>query len=290
MEIDPSIQRIMELYYAVGIWQNNSSGCKSRKFIRVSVFLFFAISYPVAMAGGLASNDFRDNIIIFTIRVVVAVFAFKGFYIFFKQDEILSLLNSTCIQSVRHNDCLLKNTLHSLHKCCAIFVVLSTLLTLIIIILSTPLYSYKLSIYISFPLVYEIRNAAHWMTHSFVLINDLFVFLVSFISSIMWYVILNCSVQYNILGNRLKNVGMRSKLNRQIFSKAENLTQDLDNRMISQQTKNRSLFESELIECIEMHKQLEKYVYLINHLDHRNVNVIFFSEMLTVCVVSSHPY
>lgn len=247
--IDPLIQRIIRLYYAFGIWQNGNES-DIWKFVRTFIFLFCTIGYPVALAGGgLVSNDLGDFIFLLTLGVVVAVLEFKGFYVFFKQNKILTLLNDNCNLSVPNNEGLLHKVnekLNILRKCCVIFIVLSVALTLVIMVFSSPLVSRKLPFNIWFPLDYQNSRVAHWMAHCFVLMNELFVILVSLLSSILWYVMLNCSIKYDILGYRFKNLGVAVRLDNQTSVIA----------------RNEDLFEMELIECIKMHKQLEEYAII----------------------------
>ncbi len=242
--IDPLIQRIIGLYYTFGIWQQSDNESSPSKYIRVLIFLFCTFSYPIALGGGgLVSTDLGDSIFLLTLGVVVAVIEFKGFYIFFKHEKILSLVNATCIQSVPNNDRLLHKVnkkLGILSKCCVIFIVLSVALTMIIMILSSPLVSHKMPFNIWFPLNYQVNRAAHWIAHCFVVVNELFVILVSLLSSITWYIMLNCSIKYDILGYRFKNLGV--SVEKQMILKAE----------------NQDMFGIDLVECIEMHKQLEK--------------------------------
>lgn len=244
--IDPLIQRIIGFYYTFHIWQSVNES-RLWKFIRVLIFLFCTISYPVALAagGGQVSTDLGDSIFLLTLAIVVAVLEFKGFYIFFRQDDILNLVNGTCIQSVPNNEHLLHRVnkkLDILSKCCVIFIVLSVALTLFIIILSSPLISHKMPFNIWFPLDYNGNNTAHWIAHCFVLINEFFVLIVSPLSTMTWYIMLNCSIKYDILGYRFQNLGLTTG-SKQLNSNAKNL----------------DMFEFELIECIQMHIQLEKY-------------------------------
>lgn len=248
MGIDPLIQRIIGVYYAFGIWENDN-GFKLGKFVRVFICLFCTITYPIALVGGalVNNNDLGDSIFLLSFGILVAVLELRGFYIFFKQDEILALLKSTCIHSVPNNEHLLQKVnrkLNILKIFCMIFIVLSLGLTSTIMIFSSPLISHKLPFNILFPLDYKGSSLAHWITHCFVLINELFAMLVSLFISIMWYVMLNCSIKYDILGYRLKNLGVPGEL-------------PMDNQMISEVKQD--LLESELIECIQMHQQLEKY-------------------------------
>lgn len=278
MRIDPLIQRIIGVYYAFGIWKNDN-GSKLRKFVRVMVFLFCTISYPIALAGGgLITNDLGDSIFLLTLGIMVAVLEFKGFYVFFKQDKILTLLNATCIQYVPNNEHLLRKvnkTLNIFKKCCVIFIVLSVGVTLTIMILSSPLITQKLPFNIWFPLDYKRSHAAHWIAHCFVLINEMFVILVSLLSSITWYVMLNCSIKYEILGYRFKNFGVPGGLS-------------MDHQIISKVKED--LFENELIKCIQMHQQLEKYGII--HFTKMSLCQMLFCllEMLTTWAVFSQVY
>lgn len=247
--IDPLIQRIIGVYHALGIWQNgNESGIW--KLVRTFTFLFCTIGYPVALAGGgLVSGDLGDLIFLLTLGVVVAVIEFKGFYVFFKQEKILTMLNDNCNLSVPNNERLLRKVnekLNILRKTCVMFIILSVAVTLSIMIFSSPLISHKLPFNIWFPLDYQNSRVAHWMAHCFVVMNELFVILVSLLSSIMWYIMLNCSIKYDILGYRFKNLGLAVRS---------------DNQNVLQ-ARNEDLFEMELVECIHMHKQLEKYAII----------------------------
>lgn len=245
--IDPLIRGMIGVYYAFGIWQNNNNS-KLRKFFRIFIFFFCTISYPFALiGGGLVSDDLGNSVFLFTLGVIVAVLEFKGFYIFFKQSEILTLLNDTCIQSVPNNEQLLHSvnkTLNIFKKCCVTFIVLSVALTSIIMVLSSPLVSDKLPFDIWFPMDYTTSRAAHWIAHCFVFVNELFIMLISLLSSITWYVMLNCSIKYEILGYRFKNF---------------DVPVGLYNQTMSAEAKDHDIFESELIKCIQMHQNLKKY-------------------------------
>lgn len=265
MGIDSLIQRLISVYYAFGIWHKGKQ-TKLRKFCRIFVFFFCTISYPVALAGGgLVSHDLGDAIFLFTLGVIVGVLEFKGYYIFFKQEKILKLLNVMGKQSVPNNDHLLRTVNRALNifkKCCVIFVVISVGLTAIIMILSSPLISDKLPFNIWFPLDYKQNYIAHWITHCFVVANELFVILVSLLSSLMWYAMLNSSLKYDILGHRLKNFTTNWQLDNSASFNAKDGTDP-------------HLYEKQLIKCITLHRELQQYGTIRRRLLWQRVNFFF---------------
>lgn len=247
MGIDPLIQRLIGVYYASGIWQNDKES-KLGNFARILIFLFCTFSYPMAfIVGGVVSDDLEDSVFLWTFGIIIAVLEFKGFYVFFEKDTILTLLNATCIQSVPNNEQLLRKvnkTLNIFKKCSVAFLVVSTCLTSIIIIFSSPLITHKMPFNIWFPFDYEKSRSARWTVHFFVFVNEVYVMIVSFLSSITWYIMFNCSIKYDVLGYRFRNFGVLGR-------------SSMDNGVVSES--KHDTFEGELIECIQMHQQLEKY-------------------------------
>lgn len=279
--IDPMIQLIIRIYEALGIWQNSNQS-SFRKFVRILIFYCCVISYPVTLAGGsLSSNDVGDSIFLFTLGLMVTIIEFKGFYVFFKQNDILNLIKTTCTQSVPNNECLLrkvKKKLNISQKFSLVYIFLTFGLALNISVQSSPLFSHKMAYNIWFPLDYKSSRAAHWIANCFLIINELFVIMMIWLSVIMWCILVNCSVTYDILGYRLKHLGSHLRLENLINSNnlpsrlnnlstnLNNLSSKLNNKQskLNNQTilkeKNQDLFESQLMECIQFHKHLEEYV------------------------------
>ncbi len=264
IEVDPLIPWIIRCYYASGIWHSDN-GSKLREIVRVPIFWFCAISYPFSLiAGGLmVKDDLGDSIFLCTLGLMVAVIEFKGYFVFFKQDEILALIKTTCTQSVPNDELLLRKvrkTFKVSQKCTVVFLSLSMMLTINIIVQSSPLFFNILPYNIWFPFDYKSSRAAHWMAHGFLIISELFVTLMICLSAIMWCTLINCSVTYEILGFRLKHLGSLFRLDKDNISRAS-LRSSFENQTILS-AKNQDLFQSQLIECIRLHKHLDAYVII----------------------------
>lgn len=243
--IDPLILRLTGVYYTLGIW-DNGNGSKIRDIVRISVFVFCTFSYPLTLiGGGLESDTIEDSIFLLTLGLTVAVLEFKGVWVFFNQNNILNLLNATCVPMPNDREFTdrVNRKLNILRKCCAAFVFVTAFLVFTITIVSSPLIFQTLPYKIWFPLDYKKSRTAHWIVHCFIFISEIYVGLVSFLSSIMWYVMLHCSIQYDILGYRLKNLG-------------SGWTSDSPTKVIDMQ--NQKTFDSKMIEYIQIHKQLDK--------------------------------
>lgn len=240
--VDPLIAHLIGVYYAVGIWDNGNVS-KFREYLRISVFVFCSLCYPLTLVGGGLENDvLSDAIFLLTLGLAVMVLEFKGFWVFFNQEKILNLINATCVQFP--NDKELKDRvnvkLNILRTCCKTFVCLVLTLGVAITGVSSPLIFQSLPYKIWFPFDYKTSRIAHWGAHFFVFICEIYVCLLSFLSSIMWYIMLNFSFHYDLLGYRFKILG--------VVSTSENPTN----------MPNRNSFENEMIECIQFHKQLDK--------------------------------
>lgn len=243
--IDPLIERLIGVYYALGIWDDGNES-KMRDIIKNSVFVFCTFSYPLTLiGGGLESDELEDSIFLLTLGLTVAVLEFKGVWVFFNQNKILNLLNATCVPIPNDKEFTdrVNNKLNILRKCCFAFVSVTIFLIFAITIVSSPLVFHTLPYKIWFPLNYRKSRTAHWIAHCFVFISEIYLGLVSFLSSIMWYVMLHCSIQYDILGHRLKHLD-------------PGCTFDGSKKVM--QMEKRKSFESKMIECIQVHKQLDK--------------------------------
>lgn len=241
--VDPLIARLIGVYYAVGIW-DNGDGSKFREYIRIAVFVFCSLCYPVTLIGGGLENEvLSDAIFLLTLGLAVIVLEFKGVWVFFNQEKILNLVNATCIPLPDDKELTDKvaEKMNILRKCCKTFVALVLVLGVAITGVSSPLIFQPLPYKIWFPFDYKTSRIAHWGAHFFVFICEIYVCLLSFLSSIMWYVMLNFSFHYGILGYRLKNLG------------ADNPTNSRETHK-----RNRNSYESELLECIQFHRQLDR--------------------------------
>ncbi len=170
------------------VWRSGYSTDFSFRFL-------CTFSYPLSLAGGgLVSETLGDSIFLLTLGLTVAVLECKGVWVFFYQEKLVNLLNATCVQMPNDKELAdgVNRKLNILQKCCAIFIFLTACLAVVITMVSSPLIFQPLPYTIWFPLDYKMSYTARWIAHFFVLISELYLLLLSFLSSIMWHVMLNC--------------------------------------------------------------------------------------------------
>lgn len=103
---------------------------------------------------------------------------------------------------------------------------------------------------VAFPLGHH-RNV-FWIKQTFVLIGGVYSLLGAFLSIIIWYLMLNASIKYDMLGNRMRNLGvMRTPV-------ADLSDETTVQKVIISKTTGQQIFLEDLIGTIETHQSTSK--------------------------------
>lgn len=240
VNIHPMIQQIIRINYKFGLWQNEDAPF-SRKIGRTIVYVVFSIGFAVSLIGGSwTTDDYHDSLFLFTSGLIVSVLNFKTFLNYSRANEVLAIMHAICVHSVPNRDgtVLLRNINSKLgyfKKCSILFIVLVIITVLTFLIMFFPAFMTvkKLPFNIWFPLDWKRYSIAHWMAFSYTIFSLIFNSFICLLTVVIWYILLNCSIMYDVLGERFRHFGAS----------------------VGKGQKTEEL--SELIELISMYQQIE---------------------------------
>lgn len=241
IEIHPLIRQIIRVYYKFGVWQNADVNL-FRKIVRMMVFLLGSIGFVAALIGGsLVAEDYNESLYLLTAGIIVAVLIFKTYLNYSKGNQILTVLHAICLHSVPNSEQLQYQVylkLNNFKKFAVLYLGIILVILFTFFILYSPILTSerKLPFNIWFPFDWKRYALAHWMAYSYIIFSLTFNSFICLLTLIIWYIMLNCSIKYQILGQRLKNLGT-----------------------VKRRDNEDNVFLDQLMELITMHQQIEVY-------------------------------
>lgn len=251
VEVHKTINQFMELFYRLGFWHCGDDPTvketRMKQFYSIYYFLF-----PISlMAGAIKSDNKNESIFLVEIAILAAVMSVKMFYIIWNKREIIDLLHTIGIYSIEdHKDFGLVN-----HKLKSFMKFVTVLLCGIFIcgacvVLVVPFLGNEKKLYfnVGFPLDYKNNEVAYWVAFTFfsteIILSD-----IAFLFTIMiWYLMLNCGLKYEILGNQMQNMGVIKTV------------APTGNKRIISDSEKQNLFQRDLMVAITCHQDIRKYI------------------------------
>lgn len=244
IEIHKTYDRITSVFYGFGIWsRNDRSSYQGFEVYLIPYLVFYAI-FPVLLAfEACVSDNLNATIFLADEATATLVVTVKLAYLLWKQTEIHSLLHEISSYSIVDQNQFLqiKKELKNFTN----FVIFYLWLVAVgcCFLLCLPLLSSekKLPFNINFRLKWSYSEVAYLIEYSYITFALLLSCVCVLLNPIIWYMMLNCSMKYQILGSRLKNMGRRLEAEEKHF------------------------FLQELIESIKIYQHLRKYALVVTH-------------------------
>lgn len=208
-----------------------------------------SIGFVTALIGGsLIAEDYNESLYLLTAGIIVGVLIFKTYLNYSKGTQILTVLHAICIHSVPNSEELpyqLKRKLNNFKIFSIFFLGIILVILFTFLILYCPILSAekKLPFNIWFPFGWKRYALAHWLAYSYIIFCLTFNSFMCLLTLIIWYIMLNCSIKYQILGQHFKNLGT---------------IQSVEN--------DENSFLCQLMELITIHQQIEVYGKIVTHL------------------------
>lgn len=210
IELDSSIHQMIHLFFRLGLWHRGDEATGRATKIKW-FYSTYALLWPMSLiAGAISSDDQQECIFLMETAIMTVVMSVKLMYIIWRKEEILEMLNRMGIHTIQshkeftHINGKLKRFMSSMK----IFF-LCSILTAVCALLLVPFVGSerKLFFNIGFPLDWKNNEFAYWLAFAFLLTSVILSAISVLFSIIMWYLLLNCGLKFEILGNELRNVG-----------------------------------------------------------------------------------
>lgn len=225
MEIHPIISHIIIIFYRIGFWHRGADGPTVKEF---RVKLFYSIFYSlffISLAVGAINNENQDeSVFLAEVAIIVAVLIFKLCILIWKQEEIQKLITEVCVFSIRDDDDYEFLT-EKLTKSFKIVITFSfgVFVTIVTEFAVVPFVENEKTMFlrVAFPLDYDNYEIAFWICHIFLTAEALLSLVVLSFTIIIWYLMIHCSLRYQILGSELTKMGHFGKEQKAKISDSE---------------------------------------------------------------------
>ncbi|XP_037037879.1 putative odorant receptor 71a [Bradysia coprophila] len=210
IKVDKTLQQFTKIFYQIGIWQNDEEP-NYRKIGKKIFYTSFGALLPIFYVTNVFLCDDRNESI-FSVQAVImtTVIYVKSLYLLFKKPEILAFLNDQIVVHSIENREEYERANKKIKKFIGFvrpyFLSISITAALLILI-KLPTFSTDkgLPVFISFS--WNNSEMVYWLAYLFVSLSVVLYSVVNYITALIWYIMLNYSIEYELLGNKLKNVG-----------------------------------------------------------------------------------
>lgn len=247
IEIPSGINNIFFLFYRVGIWHRGNGIIETGIKLFYSIYhLFFSISL---MAGAITSNHKNEKIFSAEAAISITLLTMKIFYLIWRKKDILEILTRIGVYSFEDYEefTLATNKLKKFMKFVVVLVITVVAGGYIAVFLPIFRTERKMFLKIAFPLDWKNDDVAFWIAIAFLFGGNTLSLIASFFSVIIWYVMLNCALRYEILGGQMRNMGV---IKTSHATANTNKISDLEKQ---------EKFRRDLIATIVAHQHIKKY-------------------------------
>lgn len=244
------ISHVITVLQIFGMWHRNDESVYSRTSKKIINLTILVSLFASLASGAFLSEDMNESIYLSAATVASALMVVKLCYVLSKQKEVSEFLNEICVHSItdmkEFDEINLK--LNNFAKFGYVNIFSMSIAILLFIILSLPVFAseIRLPLNVGFPLDWKTSLLSYWLAHSFVITAVVLAMVVTFFTVIYWYIMLNCSIKYEILGNKLRQIGTRTVMNISI-------------KQNGYATDNHNINDEDLINLIKSHRSIREY-------------------------------
>lgn len=200
------------------------------------------------MIAGAFTCDTRDESVYLIVSSAIGlVVMVRHLLTIWKKQEIVVFLHRAAEHSIEDQEQfnLMNGKLEKFMKFAVVLFWTTTVLTLGTTLVA-PLVGdeKKMILNVAFPFDWRTIGVVFWIEFTFIFIGMFQATLSLIFSTLTWYLLLNCAVKYDVLGSRLRKMGMiENKVNKRIPSERE----------------KENLFARELIDGIKTYNEINEY-------------------------------
>lgn len=248
ININQTFNRIVKLLYTLGIWKNCEESA-SRERARKSFYVIYFLLLQMFLVGcACVANERNEIIFLWLMVVIVAVIGLKLVYLLWKENEILSFLYESTTHRTDANDDNQKMKVFLKFVNGYVFGLIVAAVFYNTSVL--PIFSSekRLPFFIRFSFEGNNSEIIYWISYVFVGTGIFYTNLCNLITSIIWYLMLNYAIEYEVLGNKLRNLGTHRTI-----KAARPVKKIISN--------NENEFLQDFIGLIKAHRNLIKYLH-----------------------------
>lgn len=239
--VPPRINQITAIFHLCGMWRQEGENVLRKMWWKL-MYLIYYESFVISLAlGGVLSDDNNERIYLVSNAILAFISSVKLIFVLWKKKEVLALLHdSTHYVTNRDEFTQIHKKVKKFIKFVTCFIVL-ILMGSVLIIIILPLLSKEkiLPLNIAFPLNWKSSGIVYWIAYAFVTIAAVITVIAASLNFVVWYLMMNFCIKYQILGNQFRNMGSINTM--------------------GPQREVQKLFSNELIGLIKVHKNIREY-------------------------------
>lgn len=170
-------------------------------------YLSFVIS---VLTGVFLSDDKNESIFLVAVSVAAVVIIVKLKYILCEQEDITKFIQNTGTHLLEDEVYFLQITkkINFLMKFATFFTCTTFVGITPLFILYLPIFSVekRLPLNIGFPFDWRTSEIAYWIAYFYTIFNFMITIFCLLLNVIIWYLMINCAIKYETLGNQFRGV------------------------------------------------------------------------------------
>ncbi len=257
-QIHKVIDQMITFLYRIRLWHRGDEATVKDLLIKW-IYCIYYLMLPISLVMGAINSDNKDDCIFLTeVTIAVAVLSIKFSFLIWRQNQILELLNLICIFIVQdHDDFVLVNKkLLKLMKFAKVFLIAILAAACFALAIAPFIGNEKSLLFnIAFPFDWRNNEIAYLLVIAFQVSELILSIIVMFFSVMIWYLMLNCSLRYEVLGSGLTKMGRARKVS---------------------DKENQNHFLVDLKALIDNHSHIREY----NHVKFNAVCTFFLNNLL----------
>lgn len=254
IEIHPLIYQIINVFDCCGMWERYSRfatvfGVNLIKLIYSVVYGSYVMSIAI---GCYSKRDDKDELLLLAVvGVLSGVLLVKQNYVLWKHKEITIFLHELSENSIADENEFIKidKKINFFMKFVRYYLYMNTLGNSLFMISGLPIFRREkmLPLNIWLPLDWKNNGIHYWIAYSICFTCLILSWLNSLLTVLVWYLMINCSIKYEILGSQLRNIGITRTTNAPVA---------IDRGSNGEKQK---LLLQDFIELIKSHQHIRKY-------------------------------
>lgn len=203
---DKMLQQVFKLFYLSGIWHSDGES-DYRIIFKNCSYSLFAASAPIFFVIHIfRCADRNESINSAQIAIIMSVVYVKFLYLLCKKQEILAFLNDPIVvhsnkyrEEYDHANRKIEKLMKFLHPYCVAIIITAVLL----IVINLPMFSAGKGLPFFINFTWNVSEIFYWLAYFIISLSIVFYVTVNFISVLIWYIMLNYSIAYELLGKKI---------------------------------------------------------------------------------------
>lgn len=240
------INEIIYVLRGIGFWCQGATPTARELRIKTFYTLYYLLFVVSLVVGAITNKNLDESVFLAESSIAAAVVLVQMYILIWKQNRIELLLNRMCVFSIRseENISFFKERLRKFVKFAIAFVWITIGACTVGNVTVPFIGSEKRFLFkMAFPLDWRNNEISFWIAYVFILSETFLSITAVLFSVLVWYLLLHCSLRYEILGKDITTMGQ------------------ISGNFVKPSKKDKlNLFHHDLVTSIKDHIYLKEYV------------------------------